>query len=319
MNFADQLRKSAENKHQEDLRKKQEEQETLENIQRAIQDEKMRYYRNRFSAISSGDAVASFYSTFKDELISEAAYRLSDDSKFKSGEFLYQPEEYKQKKANYDTAREKAADYRELNEEYYEFLLPHKVFAKEECDLIEAKLSELFTNDGLRYQFKREEVYYKHWELTTEGWRVTAKKFSGYILSFEVNWFPWDTHKQISPKTKGEIHRLCTEFSNNKNVLWVTTDSPKLLKNLGLEGTEIYACQDTTIFRSGREGFAITKDGIYWLSSGTIKSLTFEQFADVKSEDLDHLLPYFGSDEDGLFSRLLEQIQVLIREELSIK
>lgn len=318
MNFADQLRKSAENKYQEDLRKEQEEREALENLRRAIQDERAQYYRDRFSSISSGDAIVSFYSTFKDELTSEAVYCLSDDSKSKCGEFLYQSEEYMRKKADYDTARKKATDYRELNEEYYEFLLPHKVFTKEECDLIEGKLSEFFTNDGLRYQFKREEVYYKHWEFTSEGWHVTTKKFSGYILSFEVNWFPWDSHKQISQKTKNEIHRLCTEFSNNKSVSWVTTNSPKLLKNLGLEGAEIYACQDTTIFRSGREGFAITKDGLYWLTSGTIKSLTFEQFADVKNEDMKRLLPYFGTDEEGLFQQLLNQIQKLIRDELAI-
>lgn len=318
MNFADQLRKKAEDTHLENLRREQEEREALENLEKSMQEAEAKYYSDRYNAIASGSVITDFYTSFKDRLLASAERSYTDESKYLEGEFIFLPEEYEEKQAAYEQARSEANDTHEVQDQYYESMLPHKVFSKEECDSIEAQLSKLFSDDGLRYEFKRSEFYYRHWENTDGRWTVTSKKLSGYTLSFVVKWYPWDASKNISQSTKDSIRRLCTSLINKNVFPGLTTDSPKLLKNLGLVGADVYVCQDTTIFRSGREGFAITNDGFYWLKSGYVESRTFEQIADIKNSTLQHLLPSYGHDEENIMGSFLSEIQKLIRNELTV-
>ena len=73
-----------------------------------------------------------------------------------------------------------------MQRSYLSYFLPHCVFSKEECDILQAQLTELFKKDGFRYSFKVEEFKYKIYD----GWFGLSKETQryGYTLDFAVEW-----------------------------------------------------------------------------------------------------------------------------------
>jgi len=67
------------------------------------------------------------------------------------------------------------------------------------------------------------------------------------------------------------------------------SSSNKIVRGLGITGGEIYLIHDDTMFKSGKDGFAITSDGIYCREMGekTAHFVSWEKLASGKALKLD--------------------------------
>lgn len=149
----------------------------------------------RAKAIQSGELSAAIYEALKQELTQYVKERkllnLPQDNQY-SYHCIYHPDEYRKKekahKSKFNKQYEEYADFKRssMQHSYLNYYLPHRVFSKEECDLLQAQLTELFKNDGFRYSFKIEEFKYKIYD----GWFGFAKETInyGYTLDFTVKW-----------------------------------------------------------------------------------------------------------------------------------
>ncbi|WP_295735226.1 hypothetical protein [uncultured Oscillibacter sp.] len=322
MSFADNLRQQA---NEELLKRAQAKQAKLD-AQVAEENKKKEFFITRNTAICSGEAISAFYAGFKLELMELAGQRTSDESKHQKGEFVYLPKEFSAKMAHYDELLEKKIEYyydlayernentgrehrrarRSLSVLYYDTITPYKVFSKEECDIIARQLKEIFSNDGLRCSFDYEEVYRTIYEeLEPTRWEKHQEGLIGYILKFDVNWHPWNTTKPISAECLEKIRLECLNYKNEPDYvyLWQGKDR-KLLAILGLGNENIYLREDTTLFCSGKEGFAITPTGIYWVKRGQVHKQSYQELADEIQS---------AYNDTSIFSRIKE----IVRADLS--
>lgn len=77
--------------------------------------------------------------------------------------------------------------------------------------------------------------------------------------------------------------------------------SKKILRGLGIEdGVEVFLIHDDTMFKSGKNGFAITRDGIYCreFEDKTAHLVSWESFAEGSRPELDN--SYIRQDETSL-------------------
>ena len=149
----------------------------------------------RAKAIQSGELSTAIYEALKRELTQYVKERkllnLPQDNQY-SYHCIYRPDEYRKKekahKNKYNRQYEETSDYKRstMQRSYLNYYLPHRVFSKDECDILQAQLAQLFKNDGFRYSFKIEEFKYKIYD----GWFGLAKETIsyGYTLDFTVEW-----------------------------------------------------------------------------------------------------------------------------------
>lgn len=149
----------------------------------------------RSKAIQSGELSTAIYEALKQELMQYIKERkllnLPQDNNY-SYHCIYRPDEYHKKekahKSKYNKHYEETSDFKRssMQRSYLSYYLPHRVFSKEECDILQAQLAELFEADGFRYSFKVEEFKYKIYD----GWFGLAKETQsyGYTLDFTVGW-----------------------------------------------------------------------------------------------------------------------------------
>ena len=318
MSFADDLRQQSED------RLLAEEKARLDAI-KAKEDAQKAFFATRKAAILSGEAVSNFYEGFKRELIEVASQCTSDDSKHKSGTFIYLPEEFFSKKDYYESKREELESYydslnsdsisspiqqatRKLTPLYYDTIIPHQVFDAEECDIIQKQLEEIFSKDGLRCSIERKKIYKKLYEEIELGrWRKTCDDFCGYSIKFDAKWHPWDATKPISSECLKKIRCECLDFQNSPDYVYIYRNKDRKflarLASLGLEGQSIFLREDTTFFCSGKEGYAFTPKGIYWLKKDSVHIQSYQELADEQD---------YGNDKD-IFSR----IRRIVRADLS--
>ncbi len=92
--------------------------------------------------------------------------------------------------------------------------------------------------------------------------------------------------------------------------------SPKILRGLGVEGEDVYLIHDDTLFKSGKNGFAITSSGLYCreMLESTVYYVSWDDFAQgswPQVEDSyitqdDTKICYFSGDSDLIENDLLE-------------
>lgn len=171
---------------------------------------------------------------------------------------------------------------RSLSPLYYDTITPYKVFSEEEVTIISKQLEEVFSIDGLRCSIKTgknfktiyEEIDFRHW-------KTICDEFLGYTIEFDAKWHPWDTSKPISDTCLEKIRIKCLEYKNDPDYvyIWEGRDR-KFLTALGLKRENIYLHKDTTLFCSGKEGWAITPEGIYLVKKGLVRKQSFQELAD---------------------------------------
>lgn len=149
----------------------------------------------RSKAIQSGELSMAICEALKQELTQYVKERkllsLPQDNHY-FYHCIYCPDEYRKKekahKSKYNRQYEETSDFQRstMQRSYLNYYLPHCVFSKEECDILQAQLTEMFKKDGFRYSFKVEEFEYKIYD----GWFGLAKetKSYGYTLDFTVEW-----------------------------------------------------------------------------------------------------------------------------------
>lgn len=124
----------------------------------------------RAKAIQSGELSTAIYEALKRELTQYVKGRkllnLPQDNHYPY-HCIYRPDEYRKKekahKSKYNKQYEETSDFKRstMQRSYLSYFLPHCVFSKDECDILQAQLAELFKKDGFRYYFKIEEFKYK--------------------------------------------------------------------------------------------------------------------------------------------------------------
>ena len=151
--------------------------------------------QKRAEAVRSGALSSATYEALKQELMQYVTERkllnLPQDNHY-SYHCIYHPEEYRKKekvhKSKYNKQYEEYADFKRssMQRSYLNYFLPHRVFSKEECNILQWQLTELFKKDGFQYSFKVEEFKYKIYD----GWFGLAKETQsyGYTLDFTVGW-----------------------------------------------------------------------------------------------------------------------------------
>lgn len=151
--------------------------------------------QKRAEAVRSGALSSAIYEALKQELMRYVKERnilkLPQDNKY-FYHCIYRPNEYRKKekthKSKYNKQYEECADFKRssMQRSYLNYFLPHRVFSKEECDILQAQLAKSFEKDGFRYSFKVEEFKYKIYN----GWFGLAKETQsyGYTLDFTVEW-----------------------------------------------------------------------------------------------------------------------------------
>ena len=151
--------------------------------------------QKRAEAVRSGALSSATYEALKQELMIYVKERkllnLPQENRY-AYHCIYCPNEYRKKekahKSKYNKQYEEYADFKRstMQRSYLNYFLPHCVFSKEECDILQAQLTELFKKDGFKYSFKVEEFKYKIYD----GWFGLAKETQsyGYTLDFTVEW-----------------------------------------------------------------------------------------------------------------------------------
>lgn len=151
--------------------------------------------QKRAEAVRSGALSSATYEALRQELMRCVKERkllnFPQDNHY-SYHCIYHPEEYRKKekahKSKYNKQYEEYADFKRstMQRSYLNCFLPHCVFSKEECDILQAQLTELFKKDGFKYSFKVEEFKYKIYD----GWFGLAKETQsyGYTMDFTVEW-----------------------------------------------------------------------------------------------------------------------------------
>lgn len=151
--------------------------------------------QKRTEAIQSGKLSVEIYEKLKQEIMQYVKdcklLNLPQDNHY-SYHCIYRPDEYrKEEKAHrskYNRQYEETSDFKRstMQRSYLSYFLPHCVFSKKECDILQTQLAKLFEKDGFRYSFKVEEFKYKIYD----GWFGLAKetKSYGYTLDFTVEW-----------------------------------------------------------------------------------------------------------------------------------
>lgn len=151
--------------------------------------------QKRAEAVRSGALSSATYEALKQELMRYVKERkllnLPQENKY-AYHCIYCPNEYRKKekthKSKYNKQYEEYADFKRssMQHSYLNYFLPHRVFSKEECNILQWQLTELFEKDGFRYSFKVEEFKYKIYD----GWFGLSKETQsyGYTLDFTVEW-----------------------------------------------------------------------------------------------------------------------------------
>ncbi len=157
-------------------------------------------------AISNGRLSSDFYDLMKKSLIKEVEIRqvikqireVEDDIPRYSFEIVYKPDEFKKKDDDYRLNyrdKESEYDYYTGKEEpirrsqkiraYVEYFTYHKVFNKNECDLIQWQLARKLKEDGFHYSFATKE--FKRKICDGLGLFVPTTSF-GFTLNLTVWW-----------------------------------------------------------------------------------------------------------------------------------
>jgi len=151
--------------------------------------------QKRAEAVRSGALSSAIYEALKQELMRYVKERnilkLPQDNIY-FYHCIYRPNEYRKKekthKSKYNKQYEEYADFKRstMQRSYLNCFLPHCVFSKEECDILQAQLAKSFEKDDFRYSFKVEEFKYKIYN----GWFGLAKETQsyGYTIEFTVEW-----------------------------------------------------------------------------------------------------------------------------------
>ncbi len=161
---------------------------------------------NRKDAISRGLLVADFYELMKKRLINEVNTakffeklrgEIDHENRY-SFEIVYKPDEFEKKDKEYrQNYRDAETEYDYLKGEevpirrsrkiqaYVDYYVPHKVFSKNECDLIQWQLARKLKEDGFYYSFTTKE--FKRKICDGLGLLVPTTSF-GYTLNLTVWW-----------------------------------------------------------------------------------------------------------------------------------
>ena len=126
-----------------------------------------------------------------------------------------------------------------------------------------------------------------------------------------------------SSATMPEFAReACQAFLNGTDKSRFTS-SDKILRGLDIKaGDDVYLIHDDTMFKSGKNGFAITRDGMYCREFGdrTAHFVSWEDLANGAKPELDEYsyirqngisLCYFSDDDDLLEGKIIKLYQRL--------
>ncbi len=157
-------------------------------------------------AISRGKLSNDFYEAMKASLLQEAKNAKmweqlrgkQDNDNRHSFEIVYLPKEFERKDKEYrQNYRDAETEYDYLKGEevpirrsrkiqaYVDYYVPHKVFSKNECDLIQWQLARKLKEDGFHYSFTTKE--FKRKICDGLGLLVPYTSF-GYTLELTVWW-----------------------------------------------------------------------------------------------------------------------------------
>ena len=151
--------------------------------------------QKRAEAVRSGALSSAIYEALKQGLMRYVKERkllnLPQENRY-AYHCIYCPNEYRKKekahKSKYNKQYEETSDFKRstMQRSYLNYFLHHRVFSKEECNILQAQLAESFKKDGFRYSFKTEEFKFKIYD----GWFGLAKETEsyGYTLDFTVEW-----------------------------------------------------------------------------------------------------------------------------------
>lgn len=78
---------------------------------------------------------------------------------------------------------------------------------------------------------------------------------------------------------------------------------------MGIENETTFLCEDTTLFHSGKEGYAITEKGICWIRKGYLNKLSYQELADTTQNVLYDLLGPYNKEVSALYSRIIDAIR----------
>ena len=140
----------------------------------------------------------------------------------------------------------------------------------------------------------------------------------------EEIYMPDETENAVPANRYERIEQLCKEFAVGRDSS-MYKDSHKLGFTLGTLNDDVYLAHDDTLFKTGKNGFAITKSGIYcreFLSSTTVMT-TFEELAEasriyINASNIyadNKVIAYMSiSTERDALLKLFEQIAGLLRQ-----
>ena len=267
MSFADELTTMTGAKIKERAEKQREEEQRKA---KQVED----FYSQRKEMIKSGALASEYYAHFKEELVKRVQEEdPSDDWKYASGTVVYMYPTFIEKEEAYRKRDWKRSEEVEKSEFYNSFFIPYQVFKREECEALQKQMIKLFEEDGFRWRTEIREVSRR--DVVKNGDTFKSKHTAcGYSLEFWINWFPWDSSKCLSENAKSRIKAACAKYDLGVNY-------PKLVQALGLQGKDVYICRDTTIFQSGKEGFAIAEDGYYRIRNDKVTRTGLSVIADV--------------------------------------
>ncbi len=161
---------------------------------------------DRKEAISNGKLSADFYELMKKSLIKEAEFervfkamhREFEGDHRHSFEIVYKPDEFEKKDKDYrQNYRDAETEYDYLKGEevpirrsrkiqaFVDYFVLHKVFSKNECELIQWQLARKLKEDGFHYSFTTKE--FKRKICDGLGLLVPYTSF-GYTISLTVWW-----------------------------------------------------------------------------------------------------------------------------------
>ncbi len=153
------------------------------------------FFVSRLEDIENGAFVSGLYELIKQALIEEVRQAkllgVSPANRY-SATVIYDRNEYRKKEAAFNKKyryRETDAQTEKRSEKqmaYLDYYLPHCVFSKQECIIIETQLSKLFLQDGFEYSFEVKEFKYKIYDgLLGLG---KERKSYGYTIEFALSW-----------------------------------------------------------------------------------------------------------------------------------
>lgn len=121
--------------------------------------------------------------------------------------------------------------------------------------------------------------------------------------------FEEDEDREAPSSMAGFAADACEEFLENFDSGDRFESTQKILNGLGVGDEDVYLIHDDTLFKSGKNGFAITADGLYVRDlGGEALFYDWDTFADLEEPEADNgyvtcgddIVCYFTADSDVL-------------------